>query len=84
MVYRHVVVLTRLLRHKRTVHRFSTSKSKPAHKQYKLNVMKCHFCGKQHEMLKSKCPAYGKTCKACNQKKKQFSCSAKCHKKLTL
>ena len=43
--------------------------------------MKCHFCGKQHEMLKSKCPAYGKTCKACNQKN-NFSCSAKCHKKV--
>ena len=32
-------------------------------------------------MLKSKCPAYGKTCKACNQKNK-FSCTAKCHKKV--
>ena len=32
-------------------------------------------------MLKSKCPAYGKTCKACNQKT-DFSCSAKCHKKV--
>ena len=40
-----------------TVHRFRTSKPKPAQKQYKPNVMKCHFCGKQHEMLKSKCPA---------------------------
>ena len=29
-------------------------------------------------MLKSKCPAYGKTCKACNQKN-HFSCSVKCH-----
>ena len=43
--------------------------------------MECHFCGKQHDMLKSKCPAYGKTCKACNQKN-HFSCSAKCHKKV--
>ena len=55
-----------------TVHRFRTSKPKPAQKQYKPNVMKCHFCGKQNEMLKSKCPAYGKTC---NQKN-HFSCSA--------
>ena len=51
-----------------TVHRFRTSKPKPAQKRHKHNVRKCHFCGKQHEMLKSKCPAYGKTCKACNQK----------------
>ena len=64
-----------------TVHRFRTSKPKHAQKQYKPNVMKCHFCGKQHEMLKSKCPADGKTCKACNQKN-HFSCSAKCHKKV--
>ena len=40
--------------------------------------MKCHFCGKQHEMLKSKCPAYGITC---NQKN-HFSCSAKFNKKV--
>ena len=65
-----------------TVHRVRNSKPKPAqkNKQYKPNVMKCHFCGKQHGMLKSKCPAYGKTCKACKQKKN--SCSAKCHKKV--
>ena len=63
-----------------TVNRFRTSKPKPAKTQYEPNVMKGHFCGKQHEMLKSKCPAYGKTCKACNQKKSFFSCSAKCHK----
>ena len=43
--------------------------------------MKCYFCGKQHEIWKSKCPAYGKTCKACNQKN-HFSCSAKCHNKV--
>ena len=50
-------------------------------KQYKPNVTKCHLCGKQHDMLKSKCPVYGKTCRACNQKN-HFSCSAKCHKKV--
>ena len=55
-----------------TVHRFRTSKPKPAQKQYKPNVMKCHFCGKQHEMLKSKCPAYGKTCKAWQSEKSFF------------
>ena len=46
-----------------TVHIFRTSKPKPAQNQYKPNVMKCHFCGKQHKMLKFKCPAYGKTLK---------------------
>ena len=49
-----------------TVHKFGTSKPKYAPKQYKPNVMKCHFCGKQHEMLESKCHANGKICKDCN------------------
>ena len=71
-----------------TVHWFRTSKPKPAQKQYKPNVMKCHFCGKQHEMLKSKCPAYGISYIivflyhiTCNQKN-HFSCSAKFNKKV--
>ena len=63
-----------------TVHRFRTSKPKPAQKQYKPNIMKCHFCGKQYEMLKSKCPATANG-KTCNQKN-NFSCSAKSNKKV--
>ena len=66
-----------------TVHRFRTSKPKPAQTQYKPNVIKCHFCGKQHKMLKPKCPVYGKTCKACNQKN-IFSVLQSVIKKLTL
>ena len=46
-----------------TVHNLRTSKPKPAQKQYKPYIMKCHFCEEQHEMLKSKCSAYGKICK---------------------
>ena len=28
----------------------------------------CRYCGRNHDTGKSSCPAYGKTCKACNRK----------------
>ena len=31
-------------------------------------VKECMFCGKQHEMLKSKCPAWGKRCAKCKKR----------------
>ncbi len=37
---------------------------RPATSQQK----ECKFCGKYHEMLKSKCPAYGQTCSRCKRK----------------
>ena len=30
-------------------------------------LIRCKFCGNEHERLKEKCPAYGKTCKKCHQ-----------------
>ena len=44
---------------------YPPSKSSPASKPEKK---KCKFCGFEHEMLKSKCPAYGETCRNCNRK----------------
>ena len=29
---------------------------------------RCQYCGRNHDAAKSSCPAYGKTCKACNRK----------------
>ena len=29
---------------------------------------RCQYCGRQHDTGKSSCPAYGKTCNACNRK----------------
>ena len=38
---------------------------KPQQK-YTLRILKeCNFCGKSHEAVKTKCPAWGKTCKYC-------------------
>jgi len=31
-------------------------------------VMNCKFCGKEHQMIKSQCPAFGKFCKKCKGK----------------
>lgn len=32
-----------------------------------VEVMRCKYCDKVHPMLKSKCPAYGKTCSKCHK-----------------
>ena len=32
----------------------------------KQNKQECKFCGYTHELMKSKCPAWGKTCDNCN------------------
>ena len=33
---------------------------------YSGNVVQCKFCGRKHERVKEKCPAWQKTCKACS------------------
>ena len=48
-------------------------KSETVHKiqKYTKNFHKtlktCKFCGKKHEFVKEKCPAFGKTCGKCNK-----------------
>ena len=37
-------------------------------------LIRCKFCGYEHERLKEKCPAYGKTCKKCNQENHFAQC----------
>ena len=37
-------------------------------------LIRCKFCGNEHERLKEKCPAYGKTCKKCHQENHFAQC----------
>ena len=37
-------------------------------KNFHKNLKTCKFCGKKHEFVKEKCPAFGKTCGKCNKK----------------
>ena len=41
--------------------------SKPSVKrnQPEVQLIKCSWCGKEHERVKEQCPAYGKTCSKC-------------------
>nr|XP_054769525.1 uncharacterized protein LOC129277362 [Lytechinus pictus] len=43
-----------------------SSKEKTKSKPTKM-VIRCKFCGKQHEQVKEKCPAYGKECGKCGK-----------------
>ncbi|XP_069619116.1 uncharacterized protein [Ranitomeya imitator] len=35
---------------------------------YPINTVHCKYCGKRHERDKTKCPAYGETCRSCGKK----------------
>lgn len=45
----------------------SSHKPSPSSASKSRQAKECKFCGKTHEMLKSKCPAYGKKCSKCGQ-----------------
>ena len=47
---------------------------------YKQSEKTCLFCGRKHPMLKSKCPAYGKTCNRCRQPNHFSPCCPKSKK----
>ena len=44
--------------------KFVHQKQKTAKKEYTNN---CRYCGKTHELVKTRCPAYGKTCTTCGK-----------------
>ena len=48
--------------------RASSDKPKQHGHKPKFDEKKCLFCGRRHPMVKSKCPAYGKTCRSCGNK----------------
>ena len=54
-----------------TVHQLSKGSTTP-----KRTANQCKYCGKQHEMRKERCPAYGQTCRKC-QKKNHWA--SQCH-----
>ena len=41
---------------------------RPGHYSVALSMKECKFCGMMHEMVKSKCPAYGRSCSKCHGK----------------
>ncbi|XP_054278887.1 uncharacterized protein K02A2.6-like [Macrosteles quadrilineatus] len=43
------------------------SQGRPTHFPSFRNRRTCLFCGNNHEMIRDKCPAYGKTCDRCNR-----------------
>ena len=43
----------------------SSSSSSSRKSSSKISTKKCRYCDTTHEMLKSKCPAYGKKCSMC-------------------
>jgi hypothetical protein len=55
--------------HKITEKKRSSGKYPNQHKTEKHEKKKeCHFCGKQHPFMKTKCPAWGKICQKCKGK----------------
>ncbi|CAB4002703.1 Hypothetical predicted protein, partial [Paramuricea clavata] len=50
----------------------------PVQKEQYSGIRECKFCGRKHEMVKSKCPALGKTCNLC---KRSNHFAAKCPRK---
>jgi len=54
-------------------------KSKPKFDSASNSLKTCKFCGRQHKMQKSLCPAWGKTCDACNGKN-HFKNTERCPK----
>jgi hypothetical protein len=50
----------------------------PVQKEQYSCIRECKFCGRKHEMVKSKCPALGKTCNLC---KRSNHFAAKCPRK---
>ncbi|GFO48172.1 Gag Polyprotein [Plakobranchus ocellatus] len=52
-----------------TVHKIVNKPARQTTLRLKPAQATCKFCGGQHPFLKSKCPAYGKTCSKCAGKK---------------
>ena len=46
----------------------SQMQTKPKYEKSKVRFGKCHYCGTEHEFLKSKCPAYGQECQRCGKR----------------
>ena len=51
-----------------SVHAVSTDKIKPLNKRIQYPEKQvCKYCGGKHEAVRTKCPAYGKTCRRCRK-----------------
>ena len=50
------------------VHAVHKQKRPATRKKTPRQAGKCKFCGLQHELVKEKCPAYGKECTKCHKK----------------
>ena len=61
----------------RTQKHFKQKKSKFAKSDGDQSKRKCKFCCYEHEMVRDKCPAWGKPCKKCGQKN-HFQSSSVC------